>query len=124
MCELLDELWKSRHPHDALFLDIIAGYTINESQYYPDEIFYIKDDFVLIDYNLKTKVAYIRYSLLWSVFETNLYLNHQETRDLMKSMLETHLKLEIREVEAEFFNYAYSLEGRLKLEGTTKEEFQ
>ena len=94
MEEILEELWKSRHQKDALFLELIEGYTIKESKDYPNRIFYMKGESVLIDYNLKTKYAWINYELIWSIFESKFSLNYQEVKELMRGLLETHLKLE------------------------------
>lgn len=91
--ELLDELWLSRHPQDVLFLELIEGYYLKESVDFPNELFYMKDDIILIDYDSIINKAYINNDLIWSVFRSEFYLNHQETIESMMVLLETHLKL-------------------------------
>lgn len=111
--EILDKLWKSRHPKDALFLELIDGYSIKKSKKYPNDIFYIKGKKILIDYNKKTKYAYINDVLIWSKFEFDL--NYKEVSNLLKSLLETHLKLKNTIVEMMFRYMTEDLEAKLKL---------
>lgn len=93
MENVLNELWEARNPKDALFLSIIDGYEIKVSKEYPENIFYTKNDKVLINYNFISKYVLINYDLIWSVFESKFDLKFQETIDILTIMLLTHLEL-------------------------------
>lgn len=102
MSDILDELWKARNPKDALFLSIIEGYIIKDSEYfsshiisydYPCSIFYIKNNIILIRYNKITNIIWINDLLIWSVFMFKFSLNHKEVTMLMRVLLNTHLNL-------------------------------
>lgn len=119
MSDILDELWKLRNPKDALLLELINGYYIKESEDYPDDIFYMKEHNVLIDYDLKTKIAWINNQIIWSVFESKFSLNNQQMRELMRGLLETHLKLIGTTPRELYSNSTLQLERHLNLKGST-----
>lgn len=117
--DILDEIWKARHQYDVLFLELIDGCEIKVSSQFPNYIFYIKDDKLLIKYTSETKYAYINYLLIWSVFSIKFSLNYEETRVLMKYMLETHLKIKVTIPCASSINGFPVLEAYLKLHAIT-----
>lgn len=88
---ILNELWESRHDKDILFLSIIEGYRIMKNN---DDIYYMKDNDILIQYDQYVKIAYINSRLLWWVFEKKYKLTYNETSELFKNLLATHLELE------------------------------
>lgn len=47
---ILDDLWKSRHEKEALFLEIIDGYEIMISKKYQSTLFYVKNGKILMYY--------------------------------------------------------------------------
>ena len=91
--QILEEVWKARHPYDVLFLEIMDGYEIEVSDICTDSIFYTKGDNILIELDKKTKEAYICYPLILEVFESEFSLNNKKMREIMILMMDKHLKL-------------------------------
>lgn len=120
---ILDELWLSRHPKDALFLEIIEGYSILELKDYPGSLFYMKDKELLIHYELKTKFSWINYSLILLAYSSKFSLIYDELIKLIKCMLETHLNLQTTLLDWHTKQYTWDLEKYLKLRGTVKMNF-
>jgi hypothetical protein len=52
----------------------------------------------------RTKNIFIRYDAFWLVFESEFGYNFQETRELLRGVLERHLKLKGYTPYASFFN--------------------
>lgn len=91
--EILDELWKTRHPDDAFFLNIIEGYVIKILNEFPNNIFYTKNDRLLFNYNTKTKFCFINDELIWQVYYKHYQLDIADIRILLKKMFDLHLNL-------------------------------
>lgn len=95
MIEVLDDLWKIRHPYDALFLELIDGYEIDISDDYPEFIIYMKNKEVLLNYCILTKCCGVSNSLILESFESKFDIEYDELMLLMIKLLDIHLKLEV-----------------------------
>jgi hypothetical protein len=79
-----------------VFLDIMSKITCTKTDNsYPDSIFYMDNDSVYMEQDLKTNDFYIRYYGFWRVFETKFDLNYYEISELLRGLLEHHLKCEV-----------------------------
>lgn len=68
MSDILDSLWKARHPYDVLFLEIIDGYDIVKT----DEYDYIRKDnenLLMIDTDI-VEINYDKFTIMFN--ELNL----------------------------------------------------
>ena len=79
---------------EVFFLSFLEGCEIKVSDKYPDYIFFVKGDEILFQQDVKNKYFYVRYNLIWSIFESKYGLNYAETQAFIKDRLETHIKLE------------------------------
>lgn len=61
---------------------------------YPDFVFYMVGDYIYMEHDLKNNDFYIRYTNFWSVFESNFNLNYKVISELLRGLLEEHLKCE------------------------------
>ena len=96
---------------DELFNDLEID-TLDE---YPDSIFFIKNgnDFYM-EQNYKDEKLYCSYNKIWSFFEGNLSLGYQEISDLIKVMVEQHLKEKVFTPKFNRFREAIMVEQQLK----------
>ena len=79
-----------------VFNEIVSKFTGTiKIDKYPDSVFYMVGDSVFMEQNLKTNNFNIRYSSFWAVFETNFNLNYYEISELLRGLLEQHLKCDV-----------------------------
>lgn len=107
MSEILDELWKSRHPYDALFLSIIEGYEIKVFPENSLDMYYIKGKEILIQYEGRTQDTYINYFLIWLIFEQTYKLDYEYNQEIMTRLVENHLDIYDSKVMPGYFNSTY-----------------
>ena len=79
---------------EGFFLSFLEGCEIKISDKYPGSIFYIKNDKILFQQEMKNKYFWVEYDFIWSIFESKYGLNYTETQAFIKDVLETHIKLE------------------------------
>lgn len=86
--DILDELWESRNPYNALFLEIIEGYEIKELL----EIqIYIKNGNVLFTYFSNTFFPNIViYNILYDSFMNKFQLESQQILSIMNYLFEVY----------------------------------
>jgi hypothetical protein len=77
---------------EEFFLNLFNQMKTKVSDDYPDSIFYMIDDKLYMEQDKKTKYIWIRYDGFWSVFESKFGYKREETRELLRGMLESHLK--------------------------------
>ena len=75
------------------FINNINGCELKSISKYPNCIFFIKNDKVLFCQDLKYEEFVCYYEKIWKVFETKYGCNYAETQEVIKGILETHLKL-------------------------------
>jgi hypothetical protein len=92
--EIVHQIYKNRHPEEVFFRELVSKFEIKLSGDYPDSIFYMIDDEIYMRQYKKTKDIWIRHEDFWSVFQSKFGYNYQETRELLRGMLERHLKIE------------------------------
>jgi hypothetical protein len=81
------------------FLELISGIDVHKPkvdfEIHPNSLFWFdKDGNNICDYDWKSKYFWFSYSKVWSVFESEFALNHQEIRTFLNGMVEEHFKLE------------------------------
>jgi hypothetical protein len=59
----------------------------------PENIFYSRNGYILMEYDSKTGLFWVSHTQIWLKLELCLALSEQETRDLLKGMLEKHYNL-------------------------------
>lgn len=78
------------------FYELIQGLSPRwDKGKYPESIFYFKENKFWLEYIEKCDYVWIRYYGFWDVFEKDYGLNHQETRDFLKEMVESHFKWKV-----------------------------
>jgi hypothetical protein len=75
---------------------------------YPDSIFYMVDDSIYMEQDLKTDNFYIRYKDFWSVFETISDLNSKEISELLSGLLAQHLNCKVNTTSKHSLNHYLS----------------
>ena len=93
--KVLFEKFSIKQDMEVFLLSSLEGCEINLSDAYPNYIFFVKDDEILFQQDVKNKYFHVKHSLIWSVFENKYGLNYSETQAFIKDRLETHLKLEV-----------------------------
>jgi hypothetical protein len=106
---------------EEFFLSLFNQMKTKLSDDYPDSIFYMIDDKVYMKQDKKTKNIWIRYEDFWSVFESKFGYKREETRELLRGMLEKHLKLKEYTPLSTAVSILSTLERHLKLKGYTPE---
>jgi hypothetical protein len=71
----------------------INGCELKYDSGYPNLIFFVKNDKRLFYLDLKNDYFVCDYDKIWLFFITKYGLNNAETREVIKGILETHLKL-------------------------------
>ena len=66
-----------------------------ESDKQANEIFYMKDGEVILEYNRENGRCYISYKEIWSVLESVFQLESLEIKEITKEWLEEHYKLRV-----------------------------
>src|SRR6478735_5117708 len=93
---------------------------IIELKNYPDYIMYFNDKGEnIFQQDLKTPWFYVRYNLIWKVFETKFNLNYKETSNLIKGIVEQAYKLQGVTPFFESKFYDKLVEQAYKLQGVT-----
>src|SRR6478735_7945980 len=59
---------------------------------YPNYNYWVKDDKIIFEHNLKDPWFGVRQDLIWSVFETKFGYNYHETSDLIKDIVKEAYK--------------------------------
>ena len=58
----------------------------------PESIYMVRGDNVLFEQDWKNGILWCRYSYVWSFFETEFRYNNMQIKEMIASLLETHLK--------------------------------
>ena len=66
-----------------------------ETDKYPNNIFYMKDGEVILDYNRKNGDCRINYYEIWSFLKSVFQLDFEEIQDITKEWVEEHYKLRV-----------------------------
>lgn len=64
-------------------------------KHHPNQIFFMKDEKVLFNYNKKPKTVGISYDKIWSFLEYFFGLEYEEIQDITKEWIEEYYKLEV-----------------------------
>ena len=117
--KVIFEKFNIEHEMEDFFLSFIDGCEIRLSKKYPNFIFYVKNDLILFEQETKIKYFYMRFDLIWSVFENKYKLNYSDIQSFIKDRLETHVKLEGYTPVGRINILQKKLETHVKLEGYT-----
>lgn len=99
------------------FNEIMSKITgTKKSSKYPDSVFHMVGDSIYMEQDLKTNIFYIKYYDFWSVFETKFELKYQEIKELLRGLLEHHLKCEVNTTVTDGMSMSRLLERHLKCE--------
>lgn len=91
---LIEKLWKVRHPYDALFLSLINGY--DKVAIFSPKILFLKDDEILFEYLETQDYITVNYNRIFNIYQTEYNLEEMETANLLKLLFNTHLNLEVK----------------------------
>ena len=80
------------------FLELISGIDINQPKVdfekYPNILFWFdKDGKYICEYDWKNDWFWFSHNQVWSVFESEFFLNYMEIRTFLNGMVEEHFKL-------------------------------
>ena len=77
------------------FFKILDNLKEKKSDKYPESIFYVdkNTEEVYMEHDKKYGDLWIDYDKIWSFFESNYSINHEEIRDLMKELVGEHMNL-------------------------------
>ena len=125
---ILFEKWNEKSSKqiemEDFFYGMLNNCEIKTSEKYKD-IFYVKDDLIYFYHRKnssqesKNEFFLVRYSVIWSVFETRFKLSYNEIQVFIQHQVEEHLKLEGFTPEFTETVMAKEVEEHLKLEGFT-----
>jgi hypothetical protein len=77
------------------FEDIFNGLEEHESDDYPGDIFYRKNDITYMWQDTKNEILWCSYKDLWSFFETESGYNRNETSNLIQGMVGMYLNIKV-----------------------------
>jgi len=124
--EQLAQIDKQRNQKtkEQRFLELISGIDVHKPKVdfekHPNSLFWFdKDGNNICDYDWKSKYFWFSYSKVWSVFESEFALNHQEIRTFLNGMVEEHFKLEGVTTSSASGGTSDPVEEHFKLEGVT-----
>lgn len=114
----LEKKWKMEDEFRDIMKDAIEKTNLN----YPNKIYYVdknNNKEIYMEYDQKTKVVWIDYIKLWSIFESKYSLNYDETSEFFKGMLREHYGL--RGITPNILSPAvhYRIGKELQFEGIT-----
>src|SRR3972149_4743796 len=78
---------------EDFFLSFIEGCELKISDKHPHYIFYVKNDLLLFQQETENRYFYVRFDLIWSVFEDKYKFSYSKTQSFIKDVLETHIRL-------------------------------
>ena len=92
-----EEIWKS-FGYDQSFdtpeeflLYVIDGISIKVQTKYTKSIFWVKNDKLLFEQDLKNKELFVDYESIWVVFEKIFNLEYKEIQSFISNIVEEHL---------------------------------
>jgi len=85
---------KLEHQMEELFIKKLNSCEKVKNEKYPDSVFFKCQDRVLFEQDNENKFFWVRYSIVWSVFEHRFKLSCDDVELFIKGMVEKHLKLE------------------------------
>lgn len=89
--DILQELWKTRHPYDTLFLDFIKDIEIDRC--YPNNIFYRKKSDLIFEYD-KGNERIIIFYYINKVFN-NDFKDETKLQYLLKVLFEKYFSIDV-----------------------------
>jgi hypothetical protein len=76
------------------FLNLIKNHEIKvDKKKYPNSIFYMKNGKFLFEYDKEIKDLFCSNERIWAVLENKFKLNHKQTQEFIKDLVETYLNL-------------------------------
>ena len=90
-----------------------------ETSEYPNNIFFMKDGKVILEYNRKNGYCYISYEEIWSFLESVFQLEYKEIRGITKEWVEEHYKLKVTTTKQNHSFHSNKVEEHYKLRVTT-----
>ena len=94
--------------------------TQKTSSKYPNSVFYVNsDNEVIMEYDKKSKVVWIRYDRIWSKIESLFYLKYDDIQSIMEHWLDEAYKLKGVTPHDYHTGQAYKLDEAYKLKGVT-----
>ncbi len=115
--KVIFEKFNIKHEMEDFFLSFVDECEIKLSKKYIYSIFYVKNDLILFEQQIKNRHFYVRYDLIWSVFEMKYKFNHNDIQSFIKDRLETHVKLEDYTPSAALLAVTTKLETHVKSDG-------
>lgn len=100
---LVDELYPEENKEliykrmEKFIIDKLEGYEIEENQKYPI-IYYKRNEETLLSYNKDLKTLWINYYLIYKELINNFYIDIEEIKELLKTILTENLNIEINEI--------------------------
>ena len=79
--------------NELFFINNINDCKLEYDSEYPNLILFVKNDNWLFYQDLKNEHFVCDYNKIWDVFETKYGCKYYETQEVIKGILETHLKL-------------------------------
>ena len=73
------------------FIEWLDGCEVVIDKRWPDCVFYGKNKKTLFEKNTKCLLLYVRYDMIWSVFESRFGLEDKQTRAFIKNLLDDTL---------------------------------
>ena len=94
--QVLTEKFSIKNEMEVFFLSFLEGCELKSNKKYSDSLFYIKNDKIMFEYQFKSKYFWVRYDIIWSVFEQKYLMEYDQIQKFLKNLLEKHLKQTIR----------------------------
>jgi len=91
--KVLTEKFSIKSDMGGFFLSFLDGCELKVSDMYPGNIFYIKDGFIFFQQGTATKNFYVRYKMIWFVFEKEYQMAHKEIQEFIKSIIYNYINL-------------------------------
>src|SRR3972149_10736335 len=91
--KVLTEKFSIKSDMEGFFLSFLDGCELKVSDMYPGNIFYIKDGFIFFQQGTATKSFYVRYKMIWFVFEKEYQMAHKEIQEFIKSIIYNYINL-------------------------------
>src|SRR3989304_3626022 len=117
--KVLFEKFHIKHEMEDFFLSFIEGCELKISDKHPHYIFYVKNDLLLFQQETENRYFYVRFDLIWSVFEDKYKFSYSKTQSFIKDVLETHIRLDEYTPIIPIANAAQTLETLINLNGYT-----
>ena len=101
-------------------LQLLNGAVLRiDKEKYPNSTFLFRGDYFLAEYNSKSAILWLSYPRIWSVFESEYGMKHNDIVAFTRGMVEEHFKCKVLSTSLTFLRTYRQVEEHFKCKVVT-----